>query len=277
MGSRYLVDLADVVRRWGLDVVEVDGWQTRARGSGGYDAGRPTHVMVHHTASGPSSDGWPDVNYIAFGSPDAPLSNLYLNRSGTVWVIAAGATNTNGSGGPLDNVPADAMNAHAVGIEAGNDGVGEVWPSAMCDAYVELVAALRSGYGLDHVRAHWEWAPGRKVDPAGPSRWTGAGSWPMDPFREDVDIALDAGGPDLVGSGMLTVFTVTDAAQPGAVYVSNGGAYRHLPNPDALAALQWFMGLNGLDGAVRTCTRAQIGWAGPYVDDAGDVGHNPYL
>ena len=62
MGTRYLTDLADVCRRTGYPVIEVDGWQSRARGSGGYDSSRPNHIMVHHTASGPSSDGWDDVN-----------------------------------------------------------------------------------------------------------------------------------------------------------------------------------------------------------------------
>src|SRR4029077_14868845 len=96
VGSRYLTDLADVLRSAGLVVHEEPGWQTRARGSGGYDSGRPTHVMVHHTASNPGSDPDGDVAYIARNAADAPLANLYLSRSGDVHVIAAGATNTNG-------------------------------------------------------------------------------------------------------------------------------------------------------------------------------------
>ena len=61
MGSRYLTDLADVLRAAGLAVTELDGWRDRARGSGGYDDGRPTHVMVHHTASPPSASGESDA------------------------------------------------------------------------------------------------------------------------------------------------------------------------------------------------------------------------
>jgi hypothetical protein len=188
MGARYLTDLADVCRGAGLSVTEVDGWPTRARGSGGYDSGKPNHVMVHHTASGPSQDGWPDVNYIATGSQDAPLSNLYLGRSGQIWVIAAGATNTNGSGqDPCAVVADDSMNAAAVGIEAGNDGVGEPWPDAQLDAYVRLVAALCDHYGIANhcVHAHFEWTT-RKIDCAGPPRYaTGSASWDMDAFRAD--------------------------------------------------------------------------------------------
>ena len=144
--------------------------------------------MTHHTASGPSSNGWPDVNFIAWGSQDAPLANLYLDRAGVVFVIAAGATNTNGKGHDSwgGGVPDDAMNTHAIGIEAANAGTGELWPSVQQDAYVTLVRALCSAYGIanDHVRAHFEWAPARKIDQAGASRWaSGAASWDMPAFR----------------------------------------------------------------------------------------------
>lgn len=191
MSGRYLTDLADVVRRAGLVVQEEPGWQTRARSSGGYGSGRPTHVMVHHTASGPSSDGQADVNYCCYGSDSRPVANLYLARSGKVWIMAAGATNTNGQGQDSwgGGVPDDSMNTHAIGIEAANGGTGEEWPTAQQDAYLVLVSALCGAYAipLGQVRAHFEWAPGRKIDPAGNSRYaTGGASWRMDQFRGDV-------------------------------------------------------------------------------------------
>jgi hypothetical protein len=190
MGARYLLELADVCRRTGYPVIEVDGWQYRARGSGGYEPGRPTHVLAHHTASPPSSDGWPDANYCTFGDEDAPLCNLYLGRDGTIWVCAGGATNTNGSGTDLCGItPDDSMNSHAIGIEAGNNGVGEAWPDAQQDAYVTLVAELCAAYGIDpaQVHSHQQWAPSRKVDPAGPSDWaSGTATWDMPAFCDDV-------------------------------------------------------------------------------------------
>jgi N-acetylmuramoyl-L-alanine amidase len=190
MGDRYLMDLADVCRRTGYPVIEVDGWQMRARGSGGYAPGQPTHQMIHHTASGPGSDGWPDVNYCTFGDDDAPLCNLYLARDGTIFVCAGGATNTNGSGSdPCGIVADDSMNSSAIGIEAGNDGQGETWPDDQLVAYQRLCAVLCDGYGIavECIHAHWEWAPDRKVDPAGPPRATDHGlSWDMDAFRTDV-------------------------------------------------------------------------------------------
>jgi hypothetical protein len=190
VGSRYLTDLAAVIRATGLEVIEVSGWQTRARGSGGYDSGRPNHVMIHHTASPASADGWPDVNYCTYHDEDAPLCNLYLNRGGIVWVCAAGATNTNGSGrDPCGVTPDDSMNSHAIGIEAGNNGTGELWPDAQENAYLVLVEALGVAYGIPvgRVHAHAEYAPTRKVDPAGPDRWaTGAATWNMHAFRGDL-------------------------------------------------------------------------------------------
>ena len=190
MGSRYLTDLANVVRGAGLVVQEEPGWQTRARGSGGYESGRPTSIMVHHTASNPGSDGQADVDYCCHVSGDAPLANLYLSRAGKVWVMAAGATNTNGAGDDTwgGGVPDDSMNTYAIGIEAANNGTGEPWPQPQQEAYSRLVQALQDAYGVstNNVREHAEWAPGRKIDPAGPSRWAGSGTWAGDRFRDDV-------------------------------------------------------------------------------------------
>lgn len=206
MSARFLTDLATILRRAGCAVEEVKGWQTRAAGRGGYAAGRPTHVIVHHTASPPSTDGARDLAYI-LGSPVAPIGNLYLSRTGTFHVVAAGTANTNGVGSSKPwggGVPDNAMNSYSVAIEAANTGVGEPWPTAQTDAYVRGVAALCLAYGIPvaHVRAHAEWSPGRKIDPAGPSPWAaGRATWNMDGFRTSVAAEMarqttpDAGPP----------------------------------------------------------------------------------
>jgi hypothetical protein len=190
MGARFLTDLAEVCRLTGYPVIEVEGWQTRARGSGGYDQGRPNHVMAHHSASPPSSDGRQDMEYCTYYADNAPLCNLYLSRVPEIWVCAAGATNTNGSGiDPCGILPPDTMNASAIGIEAANTGVGEPWGSAQQDCYVQLVSELCIGYGIGtaQIHAHFEYAPSRKIDPAGESRYaTGAAMWDMDVFVRDV-------------------------------------------------------------------------------------------
>ena len=169
MTGRYLTDLADVLYAAGLDVVEFEGWQTRARSSGGYADGRPWAVVWHHTAS--SASIMSDANYCA-NSEDAPICNALIARDGQVWVIAAGASNTNGKGGPWTvtrgTVPIDQMNTHAVGLEICNNGVGEPYPAAQIDAVFTASLAICEAYGLAPFDAleHNEWAPDRKIDPA---------------------------------------------------------------------------------------------------------------
>jgi hypothetical protein len=190
-GGDTLTDLADVLRQAGLAVVEMDGWPGRHRGGAGYNR-KPIGIIVHHTASAPSWDGQKDCDFLAKGSDVAPVANLYIDRSGTWHVLAGGATNTNGKGGPWGNViGVDSANSRVIGIEAGNNGVGEAWPDAMQDSYTAGVAALAERYGIEtgNVLAHHEWAPTRKVDPAGPSRFGSvnhSGSWDMDTFRAEV-------------------------------------------------------------------------------------------
>ena len=77
----------------------------------GYDGGKPDHVMCHHTASRPASDGWPDVNYCTFDDDDAPLCNLYLSRDGTVYVCAAGGDEHQRQGRLLSTCAPDTMNS----------------------------------------------------------------------------------------------------------------------------------------------------------------------
>jgi len=200
MGNRYLTDLADVLRRAGLDVTEQDDWQYRARSSGGYDGNRPWTIMWHHAASAPNASTASVANYASYGSDVAPVCNLVLGRAGDVIVCAGGATNTNGAGGPLGmsrgTVPEDSMNSHAIGIEAVNTGVGEAWPQVQIDAYFAINNALAAAYGLQptDLAGHAEWAPSRKIDPATaeavqgpwhPRPTTSSGTWSGDDMRAE--------------------------------------------------------------------------------------------
>lgn len=191
-----LIDLAAVCRSTGLVVHEEPGWQQRSRrdNTQEYPPSGPSAVMCHHTASPAHTDGRRDVDYICYGSPVKPVSNLYLSRKGEVWVCASGPTNTNGAGHDWwgGGVPDNAMNSYAIGIEAANNGVGEQWPWVQQGAYVKLVAALCRAYKIpvNSVRAHFEWTS-RKIDPAGQSQYaTGSAKWDMDMFRTDVTNAL---------------------------------------------------------------------------------------
>lgn len=161
----WLTDLADVARGAGLDVVEVDGWQTR--GHGGLEA--VDTVVCHHTA-GPSvySNGadYPSLGVVTNGRPglDGPLAQLGIGRSGRVYVIAAGVAYHAG------RVHENAFdNWHSIGIEAENSG-SEPWPEEQMRVYVRLVRALVDAYGipLSRVLGHKEvcYPAGRKVDPS---------------------------------------------------------------------------------------------------------------
>ena len=200
MGGIWLYDLPDVLAGAGLAVEVWPGWENRARSSGGYDAVRA--VFAHHTASNTSPDS--DRSYMwDSDSGDQPIGALYLARDGVITVGAAGATNTQGKGGPwtlsTGTIPKDQGNAYGIALEAANVGTGaEAWPAAQTDAYVIACRALCAAYDLDPSRdvlAHWEWCepscPGRKIDPAGPSPWAAGGArWDMDGFRA----AVVAGG-----------------------------------------------------------------------------------
>lgn len=196
--SIWLTQLANWCREVWPNVVEYQGWQNRARSSGGY-ASNPLCVMWHHTASGASWDGKRDADYIATGDSSAPLSNLYIDRSGQVWVIAAGATNTNGKGGPQSfsrgTVPVDGMNSRAVGIEMGNNGVGEQWSRSQVDAAFAVTNNINAKLGNTprDVCTHWVWAPTRKIDPATcnvagpwvPRSSNSSGTWNLDDIRNE--------------------------------------------------------------------------------------------
>jgi hypothetical protein len=203
MTGLYLTDLADVCRRaLGDEVFEVEGWEYRARGSGGYADGRPWAFVWHHTAS--DTDPANDVNYICYGNPDAPVANLYLDRDGAVWVCAGGATNTNGKGGPVTVskgvIPLDQLNTYAVSMEIANAGTGQPWPQVQVNAAFAVSLAVCAAYGLqpDDVLTHYGWCEpsckGRKIDPATadavqgawrPSSVSTSGTWSQDDLRAE--------------------------------------------------------------------------------------------
>ncbi|CAF0965573.1 unnamed protein product [Rotaria sordida] len=146
--NRMLTDLADILRKAGLNVVEEPGWKTRGHG-----------VM----ASVKVRDGRPDLS--------GPLSQLGLGRSGTWYVIAAGRSYH--AGATID----DSIfgNSNSIGIEAEAtgtpaDNVGHKhWPEVQWESYVRGVKALQAAYGVltSRVLGHKEAAvpAGRKPDP----------------------------------------------------------------------------------------------------------------
>lgn len=180
----------------GVPLTFYDGWPTRARSSGGYDDRGPLGVMWHHTASSPSTTPAGEAAWMTDRSrnENAPTANVVVQRDGSVWVLAAGRTNTNGKGGPWafsrGQVPADRMNDYAFGIEIANDGVGEPYPAAVVDAAFVVSNAINAAVGNrpDDVCTHQAWAPTRKIDPATaaavqgpwrPASVTSSGTWSL--------------------------------------------------------------------------------------------------
>ena len=201
MGAHWLHDIG--VALAGLPVNFYGGWETRSRSTGGFDA--LLGIAIHHTASQTSPES--DMNYmwVSSSNSDKPVGNIYLARDGTIWIGAAGASNTQGKGGPLNclngTVPKDAGNKYMIAIEAANNGVGEAWPQVQTDNYIALVRQLCAHYGFSvgqDVYGHFDYCapscPGRKIDPAGPSPFGSVNAnqtWDINAFR----FAVNAVGP----------------------------------------------------------------------------------
>lgn len=182
--------LADVLRGAGLKVVEQPKWKSRGRG----EMKEVKGVICHHTA-GPLLGDHPSLALVENGRPDlaGPLSQLFLSRDGTFYVVGAGRCNHAGKG---EWHGVTAGNSHMIGIEAENAGTGkDIWPEAQVDAYARGVAAILKHIGADSVMCagHKEYAMprGRKIDP----------TFDMVEFREDVEAIMN-------GSGVRTVTTV---------------------------------------------------------------------
>lgn len=233
MGSIWLSDLDAVIKSAGLKMRTWQGWQTRSRSAGGYE--RLWAIFCHHTASNTSPDN--DCRYQWESADSRPIGALHLARDGLITVGAAGATNTQGKGGPVatsnGTIPLDRGNDYGLAIEAANDGVGEVWPTVQQDAYVKLVAALCERYGLDPRRdvfAHHEWAAGRKSDPAGNSRFaSGTDKWDMETFRREAAETAKPPEPKPEDEEMMRI-----AASASHYWLSNNIHVRKMVEADAI-------------------------------------------
>jgi hypothetical protein len=209
MGGIYYTDAAEVLRAVGLVVVETDGWQTRARSSGGF-ASAPLGIQWHHTASSTSPEN--DIAWQTEGCDDAPVGNMTIMRDGSVWMVAAGAANTAGKGGPLalsrGVVPKDSGNSTTWAIEVANSGLGETWPIEQVNAYFVASNALNERFGnlptdvFTHALGAGDGWTARKIDPATadavsgswqPRSCNSSGTWSLADIR--AECAARAGAP----------------------------------------------------------------------------------
>lgn len=198
--SLYYVELPDILSGAGVAVgvgpVNA-GWETRARSTGGF-AAPPLAVFWHHTASQTAIEN--DLSWQCHNCPDKPVGNMTIDRNGTVWPVAAGASNCAGKGGPASfsrgTIPLDSGNTKGWNIEVANNGIGEQWPVAQIDAYFASSNALNAYFG-NHptdVITHHEWAPTRKIDPARaeavqgpwhPRSINSSGTWDLHDIRNE--------------------------------------------------------------------------------------------
>jgi len=184
-------------------------WQSRGRPASTGDF-TPEGVLCHHTASPAGTTDQTDLRVILSGNGDAPgpISQLYIGRSGSVYIVAAGRANHGGKGRRpgIDTGGCQDMNRYLLGIEAGNNGVGEPWPDVQTTIYAEVVHALCVFYGWsidNQVYLHATTGPpsggcNSKIDPAGPWQLqpdlVGSTTWDLGTWR---GFCNDQGGAPL--------------------------------------------------------------------------------
>jgi hypothetical protein len=171
-----VTNLAEILRNAGLNVTEVDGWETHAHGP----LTDVRSIIIHHTAGSPTDD-YPSLSIVRDGRPDlsGPLAQLGLGRNGTWFTIAAGLSYHAG----VVTDPTLYSNQYAIGVEAEGVGLpatdtGHIyWPEVQWESYVRGVRALKKAFNVstEHVRGHKEICSpaGRKIDP----------NFSMDEFR----------------------------------------------------------------------------------------------
>lgn len=180
-----LSNLANNLRKYGLTVVEIDGWKNRA--FNGQDLREIRGVLWHHTATPRSNFNNSDVPTLGTclngnHATPGPLCQIMLGRSGTVYILAAGLCNHAGWG-VAAGMPVDTGNQHLIGIEMESSGIAPFdWTADQIRVAPYLGAALELSYLMNkdpEMRiqlGHQEYTAARnpnlggKIDPAG---WPG--------------------------------------------------------------------------------------------------------
>lgn len=152
----YDTGIAGRLRRAGLKVVEVAGWQTR-----GSSTFNPRGFVWHHTA-GPAKGNAPSLTICTYGRAGlpGPLCNVFQARDNTIYVVAAGRANHAGTGGWKGL----SGNSSVYGIEIENVGTGaEPWRPDQLDTAARVAAAL---LGNPEMSCHHKEWTSRKIDMA---------------------------------------------------------------------------------------------------------------
>jgi peptidoglycan hydrolase-like protein with peptidoglycan-binding domain len=160
------LDLANRMRNWlnpiGVQVVEIDGWQSRGRTYATFD---PYGSVNHHTA-GPRVGVAPSLGICINGRSDlpGPLCNVHQQRNDVVNVVAAGVANHAGRG----SWQGMSGNQSVFGLEVEHCGYpDEPFDDRRLDISYRVHAAFLSG--LEKPNAvmqcqHYEWSTEGKID-----------------------------------------------------------------------------------------------------------------
>lgn len=207
--------LAQVLRDAGLPVVEVSGWRTRSADEDA-DAStfRPQGLIIHETRGSATSTDAGEIGVLINGRVglSGPIAQLYLSRTGTWHVVAAGLCHhvKTGWGGPFEGLG----NSRLLGIEPAH-AESESWSAKpqQYQSYVRGAAAIVKAMGWPPPVGHKEHQPGDKPDP----------EFNMTTFRADVAQAMTGGDmllTDKLPSG-VTVGGALDTLLARTNYLAN--------------------------------------------------------
>lgn len=215
--------LAAELKKAGLKVVEVAGWQSR-----GSSSFAPVGITWHATAGSRNSTAQGEVNVILNGSATAPppIAQMMIFRDGTVYVCAAGRCNHNkvGWGGPNKGLGNTAL----FGIEMANDNRGEPWPEQQLNAARIATAVIMKKIGADprkRMAGHYEHQPAQGRPPGETSIKTDPRGVNMGAERARVYALMTSGAKANEEEDMSDVMRLLDEGTrgPGKANTAGGG------------------------------------------------------
>jgi len=245
MGKYWLHNaLVPLQKALGPKLKLYSGYETRSRSTGGFEQIRG--ILMHHDADPTSGSDDNVLDYEYKNATDKPIGNFHVQRDGDVWWGAAGASNHAGKGGPVPTsrgtVPLDKGNLYLIGIEASNNGTGEVWGTPIMESYLTLVATLCKTFSLkplEDIYGHWTYCepscPGRKIDPLGPTPsyskfggTSGKNKWNMQEVRKEINARLQTTPPPVPESDWVTLGR-SYPTPPGTPILKKGVIHANVP------------------------------------------------
>ena len=143
--------LPQVLRAFGVNVTEMDGWLERGHG----DFGKIDWVLWHHTGNVNETD-----DGIAHHPSLGLAANMLVHPDGRCVLTGVGVA-WHGGKGVYPGIPEDNINQVSIGIECAHSGAhGDPWPDVQMQAMINIGAAIKWFLVLpsDHQIAHKEWA-----------------------------------------------------------------------------------------------------------------------